>query len=412
MKKINTLSIARGAARIAKKLGEVTCSAVILAGGNSTRMGGRSKQLISIHGVPVIVHSALAFEKCPQISEIIIVCRSNEKQLIESLMKKHGISKFKGTAPGGSTRFDSCRNGFEATDKKADLVAIHDGARCMITPENITEVINAAARSGAAIAACPSTDTVKIIKENGKIEKTVDRNTVWQAQTPQIFLRNLLEVGLYAEREKGFVPTDDAMLVETLGFEVTPVNCGKNNMKITFEEDVPLAEAILKKDDDNMKNRFKIGHGYDVHKLVEGRKLILGGVEIPYSLGLLGHSDADVLSHAVADAILGAIGERDIGYHFPDNDPRYEGISSLVLLEKVAVLVSQHDAEISNIDATVVLQEPHVSKYIESMAVNIARALGIAVEDVNIKATTEEKLGFTGSGEGVAAHAVCSVYCK
>lgn len=156
-------------------------------------------------------------------------------------------------------------------------------------------------------------------------------------------------------------------------------------------------------------NKLRIGHGYDVHRLVEGRKLILGGVEIEYPLGLLGHSDADVLCHAIADALLGAAGERDIGYHFPDSDDRYKGISSLVLLGYVKDILSQRGATVSNVDATLVMQRPKIAAMIPKMKKNIASALGIPDGDVNIKATTEEGLGFTGSGEGIAAHAVCII---
>lgn len=159
-----------------------------------------------------------------------------------------------------------------------------------------------------------------------------------------------------------------------------------------------------------MKNKFKVGHGYDVHRLVEGRRLVLGGVEIKYEKGLLGHSDADVLCHAVADALLGAVGERDIGYHFPDSDEKYRSISSLVLLEKVGDILKERGAEISNVDATLVMQAPKVAPYIAEMRKNIAAALKIDVDSVNVKATTEEGLGFTGRGEGVAAHAVCLIY--
>lgn len=156
-------------------------------------------------------------------------------------------------------------------------------------------------------------------------------------------------------------------------------------------------------------SKLRIGHGYDVHRLVEGRKLILGGVEIENDKGLLGHSDADVLCHAVADALLGAAGERDIGYHFPDSDEKYRGISSLVLLGYVSDILKNKGAEISNVDATLVMQKPKVSKYIADMRKNIAAALKIDVKDVNIKATTEENLGFTGRCEGISAHAVCLV---
>ena len=154
---------------------------------------------------------------------------------------------------------------------------------------------------------------------------------------------------------------------------------------------------------------FRIGHGYDVHRLVEGRELILGGVKIDYKKGLLGHSDADVLCHAIADAVLGACAQRDIGYHFPDTDESIKGISSLVILEKCKEILSSCGYKISNIDATVIAQKPKIPPFIDSMRNNIARALGTSAENVNIKSTTEEKLGFTGSGDGIAAHAVCLV---
>ena len=156
-------------------------------------------------------------------------------------------------------------------------------------------------------------------------------------------------------------------------------------------------------------DKLRIGHGYDVHRLVDGRKLILGGVEIEYPLGLLGHSDADVLCHAVADALLGAAGERDIGYHFPDSDDKYKDISSLVLLGYVKDILDSHGATVSNVDATIIMQRPKISPFIPKIKENIASALGIPGSDVNVKATTEEGLGFTGNGEGVAAHAVCII---
>ena len=156
-------------------------------------------------------------------------------------------------------------------------------------------------------------------------------------------------------------------------------------------------------------SKIRIGHGYDVHRLVPGRKLIIGGVDIPFETGLLGHSDADVLSHAIADALLGAAGEKDIGFHFPDSDDKYKGISSLEILRSVKQIIKSKGAAISNIDATIVIQQPKMMPYIEKMKENIASALEIPTDDVNIKATTEEHLGFTGCGDGAAAHAVCII---
>jgi 2-C-methyl-D-erythritol 2,4-cyclodiphosphate synthase len=158
--------------------------------------------------------------------------------------------------------------------------------------------------------------------------------------------------------------------------------------------------------------KIRIGHGYDVHKLVPDRKLIIGGVTIPHETGLLGHSDADVLSHAIADAILGAAGKRDIGYHFPDTDPQFKGISSLLLLSKVIEIIREDGYEIGNIDCTLIAQAPKIAPHIVDMIENIAKALNISAEDINIKATTEEKLGFTGRKEGISAHAVCIIEKK
>lgn len=235
--------------KIARYLNKISkhcsTSAIILAGGKSVRMDNVSKQLIDICGKPVIIHSALAFEKCDEISEIIIVCSPQEQPIIEKQIQKHKITKFKGFAVGGETRFDSSKNGFLAVDPKAELVAIHDAARCLITPESICNVIKAAKKYGGAIAATPSIDTVKIVDETGLIKTTVDRKTVWNAQTPQVFIRPMIEVGLFYEREKDFVPTDDSMLVETLGFKVCPVDCGKDNIKITYPSDVKFAQTII-----------------------------------------------------------------------------------------------------------------------------------------------------------------------
>ena len=249
MKKKNTskpLAVINKIARYLNKIStQCSTSAIILAGGKSVRMDNVSKQLIDICGKPVIIHSALAFERCDEISEIIIVCSPQEQPIIEEQIKKHNITKFKGFAFGGETRFDSSKNGFLAVDPKSELVAIHDAARCLITPESICNVIKAAKKHGAAIAATPSIDTVKIVDESGLIKTTVDRKNVWNAQTPQGFIRPMIEVGLFYEREKDFLPTDDSMLVETLGFKVCPVDCGRENVKITYPSDVEFARTIL-----------------------------------------------------------------------------------------------------------------------------------------------------------------------
>lgn len=222
-------------------------SAIILAGGKSERMGSVSKQLLKICETPVVALSALAYEKCPEIIEIVVVCREDEMATIEELMKEYGIGKFRCAVAGGETRFDSMKNGFERINADADYVAVHDAARCLVTPGQISSVISAAMKRGAAIAASKTTDTIKIADRSGVITSTVDRSAAWNAQTPQVFKKAMLEVGIYVPREDGFSVTDDAMLVETLGFKVAVVDCGYENIKITTPKDVAVAEAIIEK---------------------------------------------------------------------------------------------------------------------------------------------------------------------
>jgi 2-C-methyl-D-erythritol 2,4-cyclodiphosphate synthase len=196
------------------------------------------------------------------------------------------------------------------------------------------------------------------------------------------------------------------MLLENIGADIYAVDLGYNNIKITTQEDLRLAKNILTERGENVMNGFRVGHGYDVHKLVTGRKLILGGVEIPHETGLLGHSDADVLLHAIMDALLGAAALGDIGKHFPDTSEEYKGISSLHLLTRVADLIKKKGFSVLNIDATIVMQRPKIATFIPKMVSNIAFAIGIAEDCINVKATTEEHLGFTGREEGVSAHCV------
>ena len=248
-----------------------------------------------------------------------------------------------------------------------------------------------------------ATDTVKLSTDNA-VESTLDRNHIFLASTPQIFSSSLYAKALANAKDLSAI-TDDNMLVEAIGAKPAIVDVGSDNIKITKPDDIEYAEFLIKKRDKQMPE-FRIGHGYDVHRFSEGRELILGGVKIPYDRGLLGHSDADVLVHAVMDSLLGAASLGDIGRHFPDTDDTFRGISSLNLLKRVSALLQTNGYSVNNIDVTLVLQKPKVAEYIEKMIDNISESLDISRGRINIKATTEEKLGFTGSGEGAAAHAV------
>ncbi|MBE0466912.1 MAG: 2-C-methyl-D-erythritol 2,4-cyclodiphosphate synthase, partial [Candidatus Desulforudis sp.] len=272
-----------------------------------------------------------------------------------------------------------------------------------VTPEQIAELAAAARKWGAATLAVPPKDTVKIGTPDGFSASTLPREHLWLVQTPQAFRYDLLTEAHRLARERGFTGTDDTSLAEYAGHTVRMVPGSYANIKITTPEDFPAAEALLG------GGPVRTGFGYDVHRLVGDRKLVLGGVEIPFDRGLAGHSDADVLVHAVMDALLGAAGAGDIGGLFPDNDPAFRGLSSLVLLDRVAGVVRERGLEVANLDAVVVAQAPRLAPFIPRMEGNIARVLGVSPAVVNVKATTTEGLGFTGAGAGMAAYAVAAL---
>ena len=387
-------------------------SAIILAGGTGSRMmNDKTKQLIDICGMTVLERTALAFAESDLIDEIVVVARAEELEEVNSLLHLHKLAKPIKLITGGKCRAESAKNGFSAVNEAVDFVAIHDAARCLITAEMIDKVVEKAHKYGAATAVCSVTDTVKMVDESGKITDTLPRETVFRAQTPQVFKSSLYRAALDKNTDLSGV-TDDNMLLESIGVDVYAVDLGQTNIKITTPFDLKLAENILKDRGEIAVHNVRIGHGYDVHRLVEGRKLILGGVEIPHTKGLLGHSDADVLIHAIMDSLLGAAALGDIGRHFPDTSEEYRGISSMHLLARVHELLSEKGFEVVNVDSTLILQSPKIAKYVPKMVSNIAFALGIDESCVNVKATTEEHLGFTGREEGAAAHSVAMISKK
>jgi 2-C-methyl-D-erythritol 4-phosphate cytidylyltransferase/2-C-methyl-D-erythritol 2,4-cyclodiphosphate synthase len=369
-----------------------------------------TKQLIKLCGESVVKRTVRAFDAAECIDNIIIVAKQDEIGIIRDEIL--GISdKVLDIIPGGECRALSAKIGFERAVELADFVAIHDVARCLITPEIINKVVFEALECCAASAGVPITDTVKRIDSSYRVTDTLDRRSIYLAATPQVFASEL-----YGEAVSRFTGdfssiTDDNMLLENIGVKVKMVDCGKENIKITTQDDLKYAEYLIERRESTMPE-CRVGHGYDVHKLVENRELILGGVEIPFELGLLGHSDADVLTHAVMDALLGAAGLYDIGRHFPDTSAEFSGISSIALLKRVKALLDDKGYRASNIDATLVMQRPKISPYIDKMRENISEALEIDKSLVNIKATTEEGLGFTGSMQGAAAHAIAMIVKK
>ena len=380
-------------------------SAVLVAAGSSTRMGF-DKLSFDLGGETVLHRSIRAFEQDPLVTEIVLVAGKN-RAFVEQ--QAADCTKPVQIVTGGTTRAESAKNGVLAA--AGELVAVHDAARPFVSQAVITAALEAAARCGAAAPAVPVKDTIKAAaRGNGKtvpdaclVYTTPDRSTLYAVQTPQCFDRAEYLAALEElDAEKARLVTDDCSLFELTGRAVQLTQGDYANYKITTREDLPRPEQ-------KEEHKMRIGHGYDVHRLVEGRKLILGGVEVPFEKGLLGHSDADVLAHAVMDAVLGAAALGDIGQHFPDNDPAYAGADSLKLAGHVAQILKEHGYRIENIDATLLCQRPKLAPYIPAMRQNLADAFGLPVDAVSVKATTEEHLGFTGEGLGIAAHAVALI---
>ena len=374
---------------------------MVAAAGGSTRMG-QPKQHIQLGRYPVLIHTLLALQSADAVDEILLIARPEDIDTFMAQAAEAGITKLRTAVAGGATRQQSVANGLAALPAETTLVGVHDGARPLIDPNTVAAVIEAAAECGGAAVAVPVKDTLKRTDADGIIIDTPDRANLWRVQTPQVFDRAALCAAMEAAMAEGKDYTDDCQLMEAAGHKVKLVTGLDTNLKLTTPEDIALAKALMKESKD-----MRIGHGYDVHKLVEGRDLILGGVKIDYEKGLLGHSDADVLTHAVMDALLGAAALGDIGKLFPDNDPAYKGADSIMLLRHVAKRVGEEGYTIGNIDATILCQRPKLAPHIPQMRQIIADACGIDVTCVSVKATTEEGLGFTGSGEGIASHCVC-----
>ncbi|MBR0450458.1 MAG: 2-C-methyl-D-erythritol 2,4-cyclodiphosphate synthase [Oscillospiraceae bacterium] len=372
----------------------MSVTAVIVAGGSSSRMQGVDKAQLVLDGCTVLERSVRNFAQHPEMDAVVVVTRPDLIPLVESWKSRY--PKLYAVVPGGSTRCLSVKEGLRVMPEDTEWVAIHDGARPFITAELISEVLRCARECGASAPAVPVVDTIKEADGDGYITCTLDRSKLRAIATPQIFRADLYKE-VIADEVDSF---DDCQLFEKAGYPVRLVPGDAKNFKITTRDDIARAKQQMG------ISEFRIGHGYDVHRLVEDRKLIIGGVDIPFDKGLLGHSDADVLLHAISDAVLGAASLRDIGYHFPDTDPKWEGADSRMLLRECVRLVNEKGYRVANVDATILCQRPKLAPYIDKMRSNIAEDMKISEDAVSVKATTEEGLGFTGEGKGIASHAV------
>ena len=392
--------------------------ALIPCAGAGLRAGGNvPKQYQNIAGKPMALHTLDAFTKVERVTQTLVVV-SQDDSFFEALPLKPPLKVIVKNC-GGAARSDTVFNGLQALmdagATKNDWVLVHDAARCLVTPAQINRLMDEGIDDAVGgLLACPVADTLKA-SESDRALATVDRAEKWAAQTPQMFRIGVLQDALMQAKQRGLSVTDEASALEMIGLKPKLVTASSQNFKVTYPEDFALAEAILNMRGKKMMLNFRIGEGWDTHQLVDqvstGRKLILGGVEIPFSKGLLGHSDADALCHAITDALLGAAALGDIGKHFPDTDPRHKGADSIALLKHTTELVRQNGWQICNVDSTVVAEAPKLAPYMDTIRKNLSIALGLEISQVNVKAKTAEKLGPVGEGLSIEARAVVMINC-
>ncbi len=380
---------------------------IIVAAGRGHRFGGEMpKQYLEVHQQPLVRHAVQAFLDHPAIDLILPVIHPDDADILANALG--GLDYLEPVA-GGAARQDSVRNGLEGLASSApDYVLVHDAARPMVAPALIDRVIEALQDTSGVIPGIAVVDTLKRADDDGIITDTVSRDGLWRAQTPQGFKYADL---LAAHRSAiGQELTDDAAVMEASGYRVAVVLGDENNIKVTTPDDLMRMEEIMSDDSAQAKlvrsPSFRIGSGYDVHKLGPGDHVTLCGVEITSERALIGHSDADVALHSVTDAVFGAIADGDIGSHFPPTDSQWRGASSDQFLAYACERMRERGFELSNIDLTIICEKPKIGPHRDAMRARLAEIAQIDVSCVSVKATTTERLGFTGRGEGIAAEAV------
>ncbi len=380
-------------------------AAVVVAAGQGARAGGElPKQFKRIGGETLLRRSLLTFLDAPGVGLVQPVIRPEDADLVHAEIAGLNILS---PVPGGATRQASVRAGLEALlPRKPDIVLVHDAARPFASADLISRAIKAAEKTGAAIPGIPVTDTVKRVDGSGTVETTLDRGPLRLVQTPQAFAFPALIAAHRRAAEQGREDfTDDAALAEWAGMKVSMFPGEAGNTKFTTSEDFVRAEAIQAA----ALGDVRTGSGLDVHAFGPGDHVTLGGIRIPHNQSLTGHSDADVALHALTDAILGALADGDIGAHFPPSDPQWRGASSDRFLVFAVDRVRARRGRIAHLDLTIVCESPRIGEHRDRMRTNIAKIAGIDIERVAVKATTSEKLGFTGRGEGIVAYATATV---
>lgn len=385
----------------------MTAAAVIVAAGQGLRAGGeRPKQYQPLAGKPVLRHAIEAFLGHPGIAAVQVVVGRDHQSLYREAA---GELPLPSPVVGGDTRQQSVAAGLAVLEPvEPDLVLIHDAARPFVSQMVISHVIAHLDRHPAVVPALPITDTLKRAQGNIVVE-TVDRSGLWTAQTPQGFRYHLIAEAHRLAANQPVAFTDDAAIAEWAGMEVALIAGSPDNRKITTAEDLVEADRRLRSEALARLADVRVGQGFDVHPFTPGDHVTLAGVRIPFHRALSGHSDADAALHALTDALLGAIGAGDIGVHFPPSDPQWLGADSTLFVKHAARLISDRGGMIANADLTIVCEAPKIAPHVAAMRRRLSEILGIAGDRISIKATTSEKMGFTGRGEGLMAFATATV---
>lgn len=394
-------------------------SLVIAAGGSGSRFKKSlkktspqkqlpSKLFMPLQGKPLLIHTLESFHESPYVSEILVAAPKNACAEIRSLIKKYGIKKTK-VLVGGKTRAESVLNGVRRAQKKSKWILVHDGARPFLSEKTQKKLLAATKSVEGVILAKKVVPTIKRATRGGLIQETVDRSVLYEAETPQLVKRSVL-LDAYRKSRGVFEPTDEASLLEFVGAKVKLVTHDDWNPKVTTANDLELAEAYLNKRESKVS--FKTGFGTDLHRLVSGRKLMLGGIHVPFDKGPEGHSDGDALLHAITDALLGATGSGDIGEWFSDQNKKFKNISSAKILAKIYQDCIQGKWCIEHVDSVITLEKPKLGKYKLMMRKKIASLLDMNIDNVSVKAKTKEGLGPEGEGLAISCEALVTLIRK
>jgi 2-C-methyl-D-erythritol 4-phosphate cytidylyltransferase / 2-C-methyl-D-erythritol 2,4-cyclodiphosphate synthase len=365
----------------------------------------QSKLFYRLGGEPVLLKTLRVFSKIPEIRETIVAISPEMRREVKTWSRGFKGSKIRWIL-GGKTRAESVWKALKKTSSRSNWIMVHDGARPLVTPRAIKQVLRAGKDWDGVILARKVVPTIKrVLTGDGHIRETVDRNALYEAETPQLARRDML-LRAYAENPKAFEATDEAGLLEAIGARVRVMPHGDWNPKLTTLTDLMLAKAITEK---NGSAEVRVGIGFDTHRLVKGRKFYLGGIVIPSPKGALGHSDGDALLHAVTDAILGAIGAGDIGEWFSDRDPKFKNIRSTKILAVILAEAKKRGWQPYHADTNIILETPKLYAYKPRIRKSVAKCLGLAEQDISIKARTREGLGPEGEGLAVTCEAVVSM---